>query len=71
MTAEFEGTQNSVLDLPTVQEEHKRIDCIRHPVDSICGLEEVLCGVGKEPDLLNLVKNCRIVSAFQSLLSSC
>uniref|UniRef100_A0A8C6XBF9 Connector enhancer of kinase suppressor of Ras 1 n=1 Tax=Naja naja TaxID=35670 RepID=A0A8C6XBF9_NAJNA len=43
MTAEFEGTQNSVLDLPTAQEDQKRIDC-RHPVDSICRLEEVLSG---------------------------
>ncbi|XP_058051114.1 connector enhancer of kinase suppressor of ras 1 isoform X2 [Ahaetulla prasina] len=43
MTAEFEGTQNSVLDLPTAQEEPKGIDC-RHPVDNICGLEEVLSG---------------------------
>uniref|UniRef100_A0A8C5SSV0 Connector enhancer of kinase suppressor of Ras 1 n=1 Tax=Laticauda laticaudata TaxID=8630 RepID=A0A8C5SSV0_LATLA len=43
MTAEFEGTQNSVLDLPTAQEGQKRIDC-RHPVDNICTLEEVLSG---------------------------
>ncbi|ETE65202.1 Connector enhancer of kinase suppressor of ras 1, partial [Ophiophagus hannah] len=43
MTAEFEGTQNSVLDLPTAQEDQKRIDC-RHPVDNICRLEEVLSG---------------------------
>ncbi|XP_039213186.1 connector enhancer of kinase suppressor of ras 1 isoform X2 [Crotalus tigris] len=50
MTAEFEETQNSVLDLPTVQEEHKRIDCIRHPVDNICGLEEVLSGAEALPD---------------------
>ncbi|KAM6428195.1 connector enhancer of kinase suppressor of ras 1 [Liasis olivaceus] len=43
MTAEFDGTQNSVLDLPTAQEEQKGIDC-RHPVGNICGLEEVLSG---------------------------
>ncbi|XP_070620268.1 connector enhancer of kinase suppressor of ras 1 isoform X2 [Erythrolamprus reginae] len=43
MTAEFEGTQNSVLDLPTAQEEPKGTDC-RCPVDNICGLEEVLSG---------------------------
>ncbi|XP_060547443.1 connector enhancer of kinase suppressor of ras 1 isoform X2 [Pantherophis guttatus] len=43
MTAEFEGTQNSVLDLPTTQEEPKGID-FRCPVDNICGLEEVLSG---------------------------
>ncbi|XP_007428138.1 connector enhancer of kinase suppressor of ras 1 isoform X2 [Python bivittatus] len=43
MTAEFDGTQNSVLDLPTTQEEQKGIDC-RHPVGNTCGLEEVFSG---------------------------
>ncbi|XP_063168179.1 connector enhancer of kinase suppressor of ras 1 [Candoia aspera] len=43
MTAEFDGTQNSALNLPTAQEEQKGIDC-RHPVGNTCGLEEVLSG---------------------------
>ncbi|XP_013910004.1 PREDICTED: connector enhancer of kinase suppressor of ras 1 [Thamnophis sirtalis] len=49
MTAEFEGTQNSKLDLPTTQEESKGIDC-RCPVDNISGLEEVLSGAEALPD---------------------